>query len=121
MNKKANTALFILGATLYNILITILSFILLLIAYTRFIMRYLPEEAQAWSFPLIFIAAIVISFFVYRFTLKFLMKRIAAFMPQATMHDRRDSSHYGLRRPARIGSKYFSISILFISSLRANR
>ena len=76
MNKKLNTALFILGATLFNILITVLSFLLLLIVYARFLMQRLPETAQAWSFPLIFIAAIVISFIVYRFALKLLLKKV---------------------------------------------
>jgi hypothetical protein len=39
-------------------------------------MHFLPEDAQAWSFPLIFIAAIVISFVVYRFALKLLVNKI---------------------------------------------
>ena len=76
MNKKLNTALFILGATLFNILVTVLSFLALLIVYARFIMQRLPEAAQAWSFPLIFIAAIAISFVAYRFALKLLLKKI---------------------------------------------
>jgi hypothetical protein len=39
-------------------------------------MKALPQEAQAWSFPLIFIAAIVISFFVYKLVLGFLIKKV---------------------------------------------
>ena len=76
MNKKVNTALFILGATLFNILFTVLSFLLLLVIYTRFIMHLLPEGGQAWSFSLIFIAAIAISFIVYRVALKLLLKKV---------------------------------------------
>ena len=76
MNKKANTALFILGATLFNLLVTVLSFLLLLIVYAKYIMRFLPEGAQAWSFSLIFVAAIAISFLAYRFILNFLQKKI---------------------------------------------
>ena len=76
MNKKVNTLLFILGATVFNIMITILSFLLLLFLYAKFVMKSLPEAAQAWSFPLMFIAAIAISFFVYKFALGFLMKKI---------------------------------------------
>jgi hypothetical protein len=76
MNKKLNTALFILGATLFNILVTILCFVGLLLLYVRFIMSLLPEEGRAWGFPLIFIAAIIISFLVYRFALKLLMKKV---------------------------------------------
>jgi hypothetical protein len=76
MNKKVNTVLFILGATLFNIIITVLSFFLLLLFYAKILMKILPQEAQAWSFPLIFIAALVISFFVYRFVLGLLIKKI---------------------------------------------
>ena len=76
MNKKVNTILFILGATLFNILVTVLTFVLLLIVYAKFIANLLPEGAQIWSFPFIFIAAIVIAFIVYRYTLSLLMKKI---------------------------------------------
>jgi len=76
MNKRLNTILFIIGATVFNILITVLFFLLLLIAYARLLLRFLPEGAQTWSFPLIFIAAMAISFIVYRYAIKFLMKKI---------------------------------------------
>jgi len=76
MNKKANTLLFILGATLFNILITILAFILLLAIYANLIMRHLPVNAQTWALVVIFIAAIALSFVIYRFALRFLMKKI---------------------------------------------
>ena len=76
MNKKVNTVLFILGATLFNILITVTVFLLLLFVYARYIMRFLPEGAQAWSFTLIFIAAIALSFLAYRFILGIVMKKV---------------------------------------------
>jgi hypothetical protein len=76
MNKKVNTLLFILGATVFNIVITVLSFFILLFVYARLIMKFLPQEAQAWSFPLMFIAAIVISFFVYKLILGLLIKKV---------------------------------------------
>ena len=75
MNKKINTLLFILSATVFNIITTVLSFLLLLILYAR-LMKFLPEGAQAWSFPFIFITSIAISFFVYKVLLGFLIKRI---------------------------------------------
>ena len=76
MNKKLNTALFVLGATLFNVLVTVLSFFLLLICYAKFIMHHLPEEAQTWFFPVAFIVAIAVSFVVYRFALKLLLKKV---------------------------------------------
>jgi membrane protein implicated in regulation of membrane protease activity len=78
MNKKANTLLFILGATVFNILVTVLCFILLLVVYAKFIMTHLPESGQSWGFPLLFIVAIVLSFLVYRLVLKLLLKKIDA-------------------------------------------
>jgi len=77
MNKKLNTVLFIVGATLFNIIVTVLFFVALLSAYARFLLRHVSEGAQAWSFPLIFIAAVIISFVLYRLVLKLLLKKIS--------------------------------------------
>ena len=76
MNKKLNTVLFLFGATFVNILITVAALILLLVLYSRFLVSSLPESAQAWSLPILFIAAITVSFVAYRFLLKMLMKKI---------------------------------------------
>lgn len=76
MSKKTNTWLFILGATVFNILITIISFVVLLVIYARFIIKYLPEESSSWGFPIIFILAIALSFVLYRLILKHLLKKI---------------------------------------------
>jgi len=76
MNKKVNTILFILGATLFNVLVAILSFILLLIMFIKFLAPVLPESTRSWGFTLIFLAAIIISILVYRAVLKFLLTKI---------------------------------------------
>ena len=76
MSKKTNTLLFILGATVFNILVTVASFILLLVLFAKFLMPLLPETGAAWAFPVIFIASIALSFLVYRLVLKFLLKKI---------------------------------------------
>ena len=76
MSKKTNTLWFILGATVFNILSTLLFFVLLMVVYARFLMPGLPETAQAWGIPIIFIGAIVLSFVLYRFILKQIMKKI---------------------------------------------
>jgi len=75
MNKKVNTILFILGATVFNILVTVLAFFLLLIPYVNF-MSLMPEGGKIWSFPIIIIAAMVIAFIAYRYALRFLLKKI---------------------------------------------
>ena len=76
MNKKINTILFILGATLFNVLVAVISFILLTLLYVNFIMMSLPENGRSWGFTLIFLGSLAISFFVYRIVLKFLLTKI---------------------------------------------
>ena len=76
MNKKVNTLLFILCATLFNVLIALLSFTVLLFLYVKFLLTLIPESGRFWGFILIFLAAVAISFFVYRVILKYLMKKV---------------------------------------------
>jgi uncharacterized membrane protein (DUF485 family) len=76
MSKKTNTLWFILGATFFNILLTLFCFIFLLLMYARFLAPLLPEEQAAWGFPVIFIGAIALSFVIYRIALKLTMKKI---------------------------------------------
>ncbi|MCL2832445.1 MAG: leader peptide processing enzyme [Treponema sp.] len=75
MSKKSNTLVFILGATVFNILTTFIFFILLLVLYARLLLSSLPENVAAWGFPVIFIAAIALSFVLYRVILKQVMKK----------------------------------------------
>jgi hypothetical protein len=76
MGKKTNTLLFILAATLFNIVVTVVSFLVLLLLFVKFFAPVLPETASAWALPVIFIGSIVLSFVLYRLVLKLLMKRI---------------------------------------------
>ena len=76
MSKKTNTLLFILGGTVYNIIVTIVCFLVLMVIYSRFLYPVFPESSTAWILPVIFLASIVASFFVYRLTIKFIMKKV---------------------------------------------
>jgi len=76
MSKKTNTLLFILGATLFNVIVAIISFIVFAVLYARFIMNLVPESSHSWSLFLLFLASIAVSFVVYRYVLKFLIKKI---------------------------------------------
>ena len=76
MSKKTNTLLFILGGTIFNILVTIISFLIFLIIYSRFLYTLLPENAIAWVIPVIFTGSILVSFFVYRMVLNKIMKKV---------------------------------------------
>jgi hypothetical protein len=74
MNKKTNTLLFMLGATVFNILITIASFFILLIVYFKFIPN--AETSIGLGSFVIFFLAIAASFVLYRFILNRVIKRI---------------------------------------------
>jgi len=76
MSKKTNTLLFILGGTVFNVLITILCFIILLAIYSRFLYPALPEESAAWALPVLFVASIAASFFIYRQAIKVISKKV---------------------------------------------
>ena len=76
MSKKTNTLLFILGGTVFNILITVLCFLILLALYSRLLYPVLPESSAAWALPIVFVASIVASFFVYRQAIKVVMKKV---------------------------------------------
>jgi len=75
MSKRTNTVWFLLGATVFNIVITIVSFILLLVLYGRLLAPLLPESAAAWGLPVIFVASLVLAFVIYRLAMKWFMKR----------------------------------------------
>jgi predicted membrane protein len=80
MNKKANTLLFILGATVFNVIVTVGSFVLLLLLFFKVLAPLLGprlnENTAALALPLLFVAAIAVAFVLYRLVLKVLMKRI---------------------------------------------
>jgi peptidoglycan/LPS O-acetylase OafA/YrhL len=80
MNKKVNTLLFVLAATVFNILTTVISFFILYIPFVRFLVPHIPNQeiVGSWGLIAIMIASFVISFLLYRFVLKILLKKIDA-------------------------------------------
>ncbi|GBU27889.1 hypothetical protein R84B8_01432 [Treponema sp. R8-4-B8] len=76
MNKKVNTILFVLGATLFNTIVAVISFIVLIILYGKFIFPKIPESGYGWAASLILLASIAISIFVYRAVLKYFINKI---------------------------------------------
>jgi hypothetical protein len=75
MNKRTNTVLFLIGGTLFNIIITILFSILFLIFYRIVLYPVLPESTTVWIMPVIFILSLAASFLVYRLIVKILTKK----------------------------------------------
>ncbi|MHC6203384.1 leader peptide processing enzyme [Breznakiellaceae bacterium SP9] len=75
MNKKAAAVLFVLAATLFNLVLTIILFMLLLLLYANFAAPRLPQEYVAYGFPILFIASFFLSGLIYRSLVKQIMKR----------------------------------------------
>jgi hypothetical protein len=76
VNRKTNTLLFILAATLTNIALTLISFLVLYLLYAALLSPRLPADSVIWCLALIFLAALVVSFFVYQALLKLFMKKV---------------------------------------------
>ncbi len=70
--------MFLLVATLFNVVITVACFVLLLVLYGRLLAPILPQETAAIGLPIVFIAAIVLSFVIYRYALKAFTRRFEA-------------------------------------------
>jgi hypothetical protein len=66
MTRGAKTLLFLLLATLGNIALTALFFLLLLWLYSISLARLLPSTAVVWAMTVCFILAMAGTFFVYR-------------------------------------------------------
>jgi hypothetical protein len=76
VNRKINTLLFILAATVTNIALTLLSFLIFYLLYAAFLSPRLPTDSVIWCLALIFLAALVVSFIAYRALLKLFMKKV---------------------------------------------
>jgi predicted membrane protein len=76
MSKKTNTFLFIIGGTIFNVIITMVSFLVFLLIYSKFFYDRVGENAAAWLLPVFFAGSIAASFFIYRLAIKILMKKV---------------------------------------------
>jgi len=76
VNRKTNTIIFILAATVFNIIITMICFLLLIILYSQILFSLLPDNSVAWALPVIFILAIVAAIFIYRALIKVFIKKV---------------------------------------------
>lgn len=76
MNKKTNSIVFMLVATVVNIILTLVCMFLLFVIYAKFLAPILPADSAAWGVPIIFIAAIALSFIIYRAGIKLFSKKV---------------------------------------------
>jgi len=76
MNKKVNTVLFLLAASVYNIIIMIVIMILLFLGVKQILPRNLNPGAASGILIFIFVLGIAGSFFIYHRTIRYLSKKI---------------------------------------------
>jgi membrane protein YdbS with pleckstrin-like domain len=76
MRKKANTLLFILGATVANVLLTLISFAVFYLAYALLLAPRLPPDSVIWCLAALFLVALVVSFVVYQKLIRLFVKKV---------------------------------------------
>jgi uncharacterized SAM-binding protein YcdF (DUF218 family) len=72
MNKRVNTVLFILGATVGNIIIMMVIFLLLFVLFGRFLAPQIPPNIGVYVLMVLFIVSIVATYFIYHRVVKWL-------------------------------------------------
>lgn len=75
MNKKANTILFVLGATVANVVIMLVIFLALFLLFGRLIAPSLPPQANQIIMLVLFIGSIVATYFIYHRLVKWLSEK----------------------------------------------
>ena len=76
MNKKINTVLFILGATVFNILMMIVLMMLGLALVSGLGGNALGEQAASVALLIVFLGSIAGAFFIYHRLIKLISKRV---------------------------------------------
>jgi uncharacterized protein YneF (UPF0154 family) len=76
MNKKLNTILFVLGATLVNMVMMILLFIAGFLLYGAFLAPKLPPEVNSIALLLLFIGSIIGTYFLYHRIMRYLSNKV---------------------------------------------
>jgi hypothetical protein len=76
MNKKVNTVLFIIGATVGNVIVMTVVFLVLFVLFGRFLAPHLPAAGDQIAVIIIFVGSIVATYFAYHRVIKLLTNRI---------------------------------------------
>lgn len=72
MNKKANTVLFMIGATVANVVIMVAIFAILFVLYGRFVAPAVSPELTQIMLIVVFIGSIALTYFIYHRIIKWL-------------------------------------------------
>ena len=75
MNKRVNTILFVLGASVVNVLIMLLLFLTLFVVFARFLAPSLSPGVNQLIMVLIFVVSIGVTYFLYHRLVKWLSNK----------------------------------------------
>ena len=76
MSRQTNTLLFILVASVANIVLTLVSFLIFYLLYAALLAPRLPPSSAIWCLAALFLLALILSFIVYQALLKWFMKKV---------------------------------------------
>ncbi len=72
MNKRVNTVLFVIGATIANIIVMMVIFLILFVIFGRFLAPMIPANVGVYILMALFVLSIVITYFIYHRVVKWL-------------------------------------------------
>jgi membrane protein YdbS with pleckstrin-like domain len=75
MNKRVNTVLFILAATVANILVMMVIFLLLFVLFGRFLAPQIPPNIGVYVLMVLFVLSIVATYFIYHRAVRWLSSK----------------------------------------------
>ncbi len=76
MNRKLNTILFLIGATLVNILVMVLLFLIFFVLFARFVAPSVAPEAGQYILLGLFVLSVIGTYFIYHRIIAALQKRV---------------------------------------------
>jgi uncharacterized SAM-binding protein YcdF (DUF218 family) len=75
MNRKLNTVLFILGATVANIIMMMVIFLVLFVLFGRFLAPQIPGNIGVYGLMVLFIVSIIATYFIYHRVVRWLSNK----------------------------------------------
>ncbi|MFP4302324.1 MAG: hypothetical protein ACLFPW_09950 [Spirochaetaceae bacterium] len=76
MNKRVNTVLFVLGASVVNVIIMLVLFLALFVVFARFLAPSLSAGANQLIMVLIFVVSIGVTYFIYHRLVRWLSTKV---------------------------------------------
>ncbi len=76
MNKRVNTVLFVIGASVVNVIIMLVLFLALFVIFARFVAPSLSPGANQLIMVLIFVISIGVTYFIYHRLVRWISTKV---------------------------------------------